>query len=98
MELDSENLRDLLALHRAIDEAPERPGCLDTDPELFFVEKVGEGYHEARKICNACPVIAQCAAYAIKWEFDGYFGGLNPRERHKLRPRTSNRGRKPAVA
>lgn len=96
MEIDSENLRDLLQLHQAIDEADERPGCLDTDPELFFADEPGMVYREARQLCNACPVKAECAAYAVKWEFDGFFGGLTPRERHALRPR-SNRGRKKAA-
>lgn len=85
MEIDSENLRDLLELHQAIDEASERPGCLDSDPEVFFADKAGDSYYDARKLCNACPVIAQCAAYAIKWEFDGFYGGLSPRERVRLR-------------
>lgn len=82
---DSELLKDLLELHRAIDEAETRPGCLDTDPEVFFAERAGDGYYQAKKICAACPVIAQCAEYAIKWEEDGFFGGLAPRERLRLR-------------
>lgn len=85
MEIDSENLRDLLALHKVIDEAPTRPGCLDTDPELFFAERPGEVYLDARRLCMSCPVIRECATYAIKWEYDGFFGGMTPRERMKLR-------------
>lgn len=80
----SDLLAELLGLHRAIDEAPERPGCLDTDPEVFFAEKPFD-YSAARQICRECPVISQCAEYAIKWEYDGFFGGLTPRQRSKIR-------------
>lgn len=81
---ESEQLKQLLKLHEAMDEAPRRPGCLDTDPEVFFADRAGESYADARKICRECPVIAQCAEYAIKWEPEGYWGGLAPRDRLRL--------------
>jgi hypothetical protein len=92
MEIDSENLKDLLALHKVIDEASERPGCLDTDPEIFFAEKP-QNYEDARSVCMKCPVITECAVYAIKWEHDGYFGGLTPRQRMKMRAMANARKR-----
>lgn len=86
MELfTSRQLEELLELHRSMDAAEERPGCLDTDPEVFYSDKQGESYHQARIICRACPVITECAAYAVKWEDDGYWGGIAPRDRARIR-------------
>lgn len=36
-------------------------------------------------ICNTCPVIAECAAYAIPNEVYGVFGGLTPHARREIR-------------
>ena len=41
----------------------------------------------AKAICGGCPVISQCAAYAIRYgERYGVWGGLSERERAALAP------------
>jgi WhiB family redox-sensing transcriptional regulator len=61
--------------------------CAQTDPEAFFPEKGGYT-RDAKKICAACEVRAQCLEYALKNdERFGIWGGLSERERRKLRKR-----------
>lgn len=83
-------------LKEAIDEADELPPCQVTDPEIWFAE-IEDGYNYARtakKFCNSCPVMTQCAQYAIASnEPHGIWGGLTPRERQKLRANGIVRGR-----
>lgn len=54
--------------------------CAETDGDLFFGEG---GLHsaEARAICHACPVIAECyvAAQELKPQF-GIWAGLSVRQ------------------
>jgi WhiB family redox-sensing transcriptional regulator len=59
--------------------------CAQTDPEAFFPEK-GGSTRDAKRICTACEVKAQCLEYALKNdERFGIWGGLSERERRKLR-------------
>jgi hypothetical protein len=89
-------------LLKAIDEAPSIPPCQVTDPEIWYSEhgETGNGYRVAKKLCGQCPVVMQCAAYAIEAdEIEGCWGGLSPRERQKMRSarkliRTNGRPRK----
>lgn len=61
--------------------------CAQTDPEAFFPEK-GGSTRDAKKICAACEVRAQCLEYALENdERFGIWGGLSERERRKLRKR-----------
>lgn len=45
---------------------PNLPGalCAETDPELFFPE-IGQKAIEAREICMACDVRAECLQWAL---------------------------------
>lgn len=77
-----------MKLLKAIDEAPSIPPCQTTDPELWYSDKndVGLTYRQAREFCTQCPVMVQCANYAIEaGEADGVWGGLTPRDRMKMR-------------
>lgn len=63
----------------------ERALCAQTDPEAFFPEK-GGSTREAKKICEVCPVRAQCLANALEHdERFGIWGGLSERERRRLK-------------
>jgi WhiB family redox-sensing transcriptional regulator len=58
-------------------------------PDAYYPEK-GKP-HEirlAKKGCAACPIIEQCAEYAIDWELEGVWGGLTANDR-----RTRRKGR-----
>jgi WhiB family redox-sensing transcriptional regulator len=64
--------------------------CRDTDPDVFFIGP-GKSTAEARRICLSCPVRRECLAAALqaeasksKDERHGIFGGLAPKERHRL--------------
>lgn len=63
----------------------ERALCAQTDPEAFFPEK-GGSTREAKKICQRCPVRAECLEYALAHdERFGIWGGLSERERRRLK-------------
>jgi WhiB family redox-sensing transcriptional regulator len=55
--------------------------CREVGPALFFTE-AGESTAEAKRVCAACPVRAECLDFALeqddRW---GIWGGLDRRER-----------------
>ena len=59
--------------------------CRTVDPDIFFSDEAGN-LAQAREVCGACPVIAQCGAFAgtnhIRY---GIWGGVNPKARSGLR-------------
>jgi WhiB family redox-sensing transcriptional regulator len=58
--------------------------CAQTDPEAFHPVR-GESTRRAKAVCLACPVRAECLAFALaRGERDGVWGGLSPRERRAL--------------
>ena len=78
--------KDLLALYKAIEEAPEIPGCTN-DPELFFLEG-SRFYHEKKAIaavCTPCPVRQLCFEYGMKSAEFGTWGGVSASDRRKIR-------------
>jgi WhiB family redox-sensing transcriptional regulator len=77
--------------YMTVDEGPlgwqERALCAQTDPEAFFPEK-GGSTREAKKVCTACEVRAECLDYALaNDERFGIWGGLSERERRKIKRR-----------
>jgi WhiB family redox-sensing transcriptional regulator len=66
--------------------------CAQTDPEAFFPDK-GGSTREAKAVCAACPVMAECLEWALAHdERFGIWGGTSERERRALR-----RGRRQSV-
>lgn len=62
-------------------------GDIIINPDWWF-EPVFQGGHDAIKICNECPLKAQCAEYAItQGEEYGIWGGLTADDRKRLRKR-----------
>lgn len=58
--------------------------CAQADPEAWFPEQGGSTL-AAKRICLACPVVAQCLAYALEHqERFGVWGGYSERERRRL--------------
>jgi hypothetical protein len=67
--------------------------CAGVGPSIFFA--AGDGVHRrrpgaasynaARRLCAACPVIAECAIEGTSEQF-GIWGGLSPVERLSVRP------------
>src|SRR5918994_796191 len=70
-----------------------RAACRDVDSAVFFPPD-GERPPQrdaresrAKAICGGCPVIGQCAAYAIQYgDRYGVWGGMSERERVALAP------------
>ena len=72
---------DLAAIER---DWRDRALCAQTDPEAFFPEK-GGSTREAKKVCRACEVRAECLEFAQEsGELWGIWGGLSDRERRRL--------------
>lgn len=68
----------------------DRAACRDVDPELFF--PLGDGgpaqarVDAAKAVCRRCPVRLSCLDLAMSTGQDeGVWGGLDPRERRRLR-------------
>jgi hypothetical protein len=64
--------------------------CQDVDPEVMFPGKVIADINEAKRVCAACPVLAECLTAAMaeegatakenRW---GVRGGLTPTQRRR---------------
>jgi WhiB family redox-sensing transcriptional regulator len=62
----------------------DRALCAQVDPDLWFPEK-GCSPRPAVRICQDCPVRAECLSYALAHhEWWGVWGGLTYRERLDL--------------
>jgi WhiB family redox-sensing transcriptional regulator len=62
-----------------------RAACRGMDPELFFPDR-GESTEQAKAVCAACPVRAECLDHALtNVERFGIWGGLSERERRAIR-------------
>lgn len=67
----------------------------DVDPDMFFgdsddpEELYGDAEARiARRICSDCPVREYCLEYAFENDIEyGIFGGLDPKERSRLKKR-----------
>jgi len=71
--------------HRAV--------CRDEDPELFFpIGNSGPALlqiAEAKAVCERCPVISECLAWALETGQDaGVWGGTSEDERRALKRRS----------
>lgn len=80
------SLRDQLLCDR---EWVQDAACRDADPDVFMPSK---GAHTeataAKAICGRCPVIEECATWALdNGERFGIWGGLSERDRLRMRMR-----------
>ncbi|WP_042368135.1 WhiB family transcriptional regulator [Streptacidiphilus neutrinimicus] len=72
----------------------DQAACADVDTRLFFhpAGERGTMFEEreraAKRICAACPVLAECREYALECaEEFGVWGGLTENERGEVRRR-----------
>lgn len=86
--------------------------CAEVGSDMFFVDDVepnealrqaNERYPAAKRVCQACPVRAECLDFEMRIEGSkhathrfGIFGGLSPYQRHQLYK--DNPGRWPGYA
>jgi len=68
----------------------EQAACADIDVNLFFPPPGQEGRSQARlaiKLCDSCPVKADCLAYALTFDhrsLPGIWGGTTEHQRFKM--------------
>ncbi|HWC11606.1 MAG TPA: WhiB family transcriptional regulator [Acidimicrobiales bacterium] len=65
-----------------------RASCRGMAPATFFPSR-GEATDEAREVCAACPVRAECLAYAVAEDMEGVWAGTSKRERRAMRREAS---------
>jgi WhiB family redox-sensing transcriptional regulator len=83
----------------------DRAACRSQDPELFFpIGTTGRALaqiEEAKAVCQTCPVLSDCLAWATRSEPPGQeagvCGGLSETERRAMKRRAA-RARHQAVA
>lgn len=89
---DGSQLRDWLKLNKDIEEIAEDQVPCRNDPDGFFIEystttnrSAGGNANYAKNACRMCPVMAQCAEYAITHREEyGIWGGTSPAERKAI--------------
>jgi WhiB family redox-sensing transcriptional regulator len=69
-----------------------RAACRGAATGLFFPDTHRRGYHsavaEAKAVCNTCPVLDPCQAWAVTHPCEvGVWGGLSEGERRAIRQR-----------
>ncbi len=61
-----------------------RGNCRNHPPAVFFPSD-GVGVEIARRICETCPVGAECLEYALEHRIDhGVWGGASERKRRRI--------------
>lgn len=58
--------------------------CFGQDTELFYSDDTKD-IAAAKAICADCPLIQECATWAVQHEEFGVFGGLSAKERNLMR-------------
>ncbi|GAA2305268.1 WhiB family transcriptional regulator [Streptomyces kunmingensis] len=81
----------------------ERAACVGEDPELFFpVGSTGPALldvHEAKAVCERCPVMSECLEYALRTgQTTGVWGGTSETERTPMLRAYRRRARQKAHA
>lgn len=67
----------------------ERAACIGADPDLFFDDT---RKHEAKAVCEPCPVTEECLGYAVNEPSTsdyGVWGGTTRAQRHHMRYRST---------
>lgn len=60
--------------------------CRSTDPDAFFAEGHFPNLNiQLKRICSSCEMLDPCREYAIRFEDIGFWGGLGPGERRRIR-------------
>lgn len=86
-----------VALMRSLRPEWQRDALCREHPEVSWFVEQGESAADARAVCDRCLVRSECLGYAIEQRIEqGVWGGLTPRQRHKLARRES--GSEPTAA
>lgn len=62
------------------------PLCATIGSDLFYPEK-NASHHaiQAKLVCQSCHLLNACRDYAVRYETQGVWGGMTPRERAAYR-------------
>lgn len=66
----------------------DEAACAGTDPDAWFGDPDKLKFKENStiyRICNSCPVQAECLDWAVRHEAHGYWAGTMPAERQWIR-------------
>lgn len=66
----------------------ERAACRGMDTAGFFLTRGQMNRREAKrlaKVCDACPVLAYCRTYALRYPLKGWWGSMSEDERKERR-------------
>ena len=59
--------------------------CTGGDPDEWFPTAESRTDHLAKSVCGVCPVRLDCLRWALTHDEKGVWGGLNDKERARLR-------------
>lgn len=63
--------------------------CAKVGVDMFFQDYHGKNavseMADLREFCSTCPLLVECAEYAIRHEQHGFWGGTTPNERRNIR-------------
>ena len=63
-----------------------REPCRSTDPDAFYPEVYEPSHHATiKEICEWCPMREPCGEWAIWYEPLGFWAGLSPADRRRIR-------------
>ena len=62
----------------------DQAACQGEDTDEYYPEVV-RNMGKMKAICDRCPILTDCAVYAIKHESRGFWGGLRARDRRDIR-------------
>lgn len=68
----------------------EAAACKGTDPESFYPPN-GIPVKTVIRICQGCPILAECGEYAIEHETHGYWAGMAEHVRYELKVQRNRR-------
>lgn len=72
--------------------------CHELPGDLFFAESGTQvGLEVLRAACGRCPMLAECASWALRHEKHGFWGGTTELERRRTRRRHGIRLEEPAA-
>lgn len=67
----------------------DQAACRGTDPEAYFPAPHVGMSKLVKKICNSCPVQAECLEYSVSFSpvLEGVWGGLGTKDRERMMTR-----------
>jgi hypothetical protein len=70
--------------------------CTGADSDLFMSPGHGNGWEPTKRICAGCDVVSECLEFALADSLldQGVWGGMDEKERRRLKKRRQHLARK----